>query len=1013
MTGLPTGTVTFLFTDVEGSTKLWEDFPSAASAALVRHDEIIESSVASAAGAVVRPRGEGDSRFCVFHRPSDALSAALQIQRRLEAEPWPVPRPIKVRIGVHTGEADLRAGDYYGAAVNRCARIRGIANGGQTLVSRATEEVVDALPRGVTLRDLGAHRLRDVAEPERIFQLCHPDLPDEFGPLHSLDERRNNLPGELSSFIGRESEVHDLKKLVADARLVTLHGAAGCGKTRLALEVADELIGAYADGVWFCDLAPVTDGALVADVVATALGISERSRIEDMEGAGAELRERVLAHLEPRHALVLLDNCEHLVRAAAEFVEDILRACPNVHVLATSREALGVPSEIAWKVPSLSIPDPNNLPDLQELSGFEAFKLFVERARQRRADFAVTAEEAPAIAQICARLDGIPLAIELAAARVKLLSPAQIAARLDERFRLLVGGSRTALERQQTLRATVDWSYEPLSDAERALFRRLGVFAGGFTLESVEAICIGEPVGSFDLLEHMAQLVDKSLVEVEPQGTDVRYRMLETFRQYAREKLLEAGEMAAMRDHHRDHFLGLAETAAPHLDRADQVQWFTRLETEHDNLRAALDWSITGRDTDTALRFVVALWVFWLVRGHISEGRSWCAAALTTVGAEQPASEQAASLLSGALRGASLLAMASYDMRSLLEFLPKWRAAADASGDELHKAYVTVGEGFESFFGGDFATTRVKWEDAYEVGTRIGDPYIRTWTLNMLAQIEGFEGRRERAREMLDDMVSIAREVGDLQAIAYGSLNLSSQARITGDFDAAHRYAAECLEIARKIGDKIVISEALAQMVANARGAGDTARARALIAEGRALRLDSGLMSDVWTFQLARVEEIDGNLDLARALYEEVRDKAPKAGLIGGLPGALEGLARIALAQDRIDDALELARDAARVWVDAGVRTSVPYPIALVARCLARVGRAKRAARLFGASEALRGTFGDVLQEQALRQMSVDIGLARSALSGEEFEEAWQAGGAMSLEEAVAYAMEVHPATAG
>lgn len=1012
---LPTGTVTFLFTDVEGSTRLWEDFPDAAGAAMARHDQIIEDAVEACSGAVVRPRGEGDSRFCVFARASDGVAAALSMQRALAAEGWQIERPVKVRIGIHTGEADLRAGDYYGTAVNRCARIRGVAHGGQTLVSRATEELSrDALARGITLRDLGAHRLRDVAELERLFQLCHPDLADDFGPLLSLDERRNNLPSELSSFIGREQEVHDVKKLLIDARLVTLHGAAGCGKTRLALEVADELIGAYADGVWFVELAAVSDPALIADALATAIGFNDSAQRNELMGeepgvgphAGAALRARLIDHLRARQVLLVIDNCEHLVAATADLVDEIMRAAPDASVLATSRESLGLASELAWKVPSLSVPDLDDMPGLEALSQFEAFKLFVERARQRRTDFEVNADEAPAIAQICVRLDGIPLALELAAARAKLLSPTQIAARLDERFRLLVGGSRTALERQQTLRATVDWSYEPLTDPERALFRRLAVFAGGFTLDAVEVVCVGAPVDDLEVLDLLEQLVDKSLVEADSTSGGVRYRMLETFRQYAREKLFDASEGVAYRARHRDHFLALAERDSAEKEGPRMVAILDRLEVEHDNLRSALEWSVAEKESGSGPRLVAALWAFWMQRGHVTEGRGWCRSVLD--GREEAAP---AGLRCDVLRAAAILAFTQFDLVAARPLMQRWIEAAESSGDAARLGHASLGRGLLPFVDGDFVTAKKHWTAALDAGRDVGDSELVSNALQQLARVESYEGNREKARAILEEILDIARASRALATLAETCAGLAVEARASGDFAGAQAYLEEGMRAARELGDRTQIAQSLLGMATQARATGDLPRARQFIDEGRTLKLDAGFHGSVWRLQLAKVEEVDRNFDQARALYQGLLEESRREHVPGLRASAMEGLARVDLENGVVAQALDEARAAVRSWVEAGLRASVPDSLVVVARCLVASDRAERAIRLFAATEALRSGFGQRAHPTDARQVAADIGRARAGLDPEVFEAAWEVGGRMSLEESVALALEQHPAS--
>jgi predicted ATPase/class 3 adenylate cyclase len=555
---LPTGTVTFLFTDIEGSTRLWEQHPEAMGAAVARHDALAAAVIAPHRGVLVKSRGEGDSLFAVFAQASDALAAASALQQAVLAEPWPAETPLRVRIALHTAAAELRDGDYYGLGVNRCARLRAVAHGGQVLFSSPTyDRVRDHLPEGAALRDLGSHRLKDLQQPEQLFQLLHPALPADFPPLRSLAAFAHNLPVQLTRFIGREREMADVKRLLAASHLLTLTGSGGCGKTRLALQVAADLLEEYTDGVWLVELAALTDPALVAQTVVSALGAREEpSRTP---------AQTLLEYLRPKHLLLVLDNCEHLLAACAQLADTSLRSCPNLRVLASSREGLGVAGEQTYRVPSLSVPDAEHLPSLERLQEFEAVQLFAARAALSQPTFAVTAANARAVVQVCRRLDGIPLAIELAAARVKALPVEKVAERLDDRFRLLTGGSRTALPRQQTLRALIDWSYDLLTETERKLLRRLSVFAGGWTLEAAEAVCSGDGLDEWEVLDLVTTLVDKSLVQYEAGEGEARYRLLETVRQYARDRLLESGEADVARGRQLDWCLALAERAEPKL----------------------------------------------------------------------------------------------------------------------------------------------------------------------------------------------------------------------------------------------------------------------------------------------------------------------------------------------------------------------------------------------------------------------------------------------------------------
>ncbi|MDQ4104313.1 MAG: winged helix-turn-helix domain-containing protein [Actinomycetota bacterium] len=547
------GPTTFLFSDIVASTRRWEGDPEAMAVDLARHDELLRASIEATGGQVFSHTGDGMA--AAFTVASDAIAAAVAAQRALTAAAWAAPGQLRVRMAIHVGEAQRRAGNYFGPALNRVARLLGIASGGQVLCSQAVAELVGAdLPAEVELIDLGEYRLAGLARPERVFQLVHADLPSQFPPLRSLSAPRHNLPVALTPFVGRSRELDELSTLLAGSRLLTLTGVGGAGKTRLALQGAAAALPAYPDGVWMVELAPLRDGAQLASAVAAALTF-ETSAFDTPEA----LKDRLIDHLTTRQTLLLLDNCEHLVGGVARLVHAFVTRCPGVTVLATSRERLGVPGEVTWKVPPLSLPPFGAAVD--ELTGSDAGAFFCERARAARPAFDVDTTNAAAVTRICRRLDGIPLALELAAARIQVLSPAQVADRLDDRFQLLTGRERIAVPRQQTLRATVDWSYELLSPAEQRALAHLAIFPDTFDLEAAEAVMLDEGSGAApnDALDMLCRLVDKSLVVVHSEGPAPRYRLLETIRQYGAEKLAEAGQEATVRRRHRDAFIARAE----------------------------------------------------------------------------------------------------------------------------------------------------------------------------------------------------------------------------------------------------------------------------------------------------------------------------------------------------------------------------------------------------------------------------------------------------------------------
>jgi predicted ATPase/class 3 adenylate cyclase len=649
---LPTGTVTFLFTDIEGSTPLWERAPDAMEAALQIHNSMLHQAIAIHGGVVFKIIG--DEFNAAFPTASQALSAAVEIQRRLSSADWSGMEPLRVRMGIHTGEAHLDpSGDGYAVSLTttRTSRVMTAGHGGQVLLSQESADLcARALPQGVILKDLGAHRLKGLSNPERLFQAMAPGLRVDFPPLRALDIFPNNLPVQLTSFIGRGQECSEVRRLLGQARLLTLSGVGGTGKTRLALHLAAKMLEEFEHGVWLVELARLTDPALVLPAVAAVFGFYE-------DKAGMSLEARLLNYLQGQRLLLILDNCEHLIVEVARLADALLRAVPGLKILATSRETLGLIGETTYQVPSMMVPsraarstaepDPEHLPSLGALMEYDAVRLFIERAAAVHPTFALTESNALEVAQICHRLDGIPLAIELAAARIKTLSTQQILARLDQRFRLLTGGSRTAMPRHQTLRAAIDWSFELLSEAEQALLTMLSVFIGGWSLEAAEAVCECEAPWEGEVLDLLTQLVNKSLVQAELADGEVRrYRMLETVRQYTGEYLAKAslngeslageslaGEMqdkadqvTLIRNRHLDYYLALSEEFFRTVKKLAGYGQSRSLYVEIDNFRAALDWAFGSDDPET---FIKGLWLtcnllnFWVYLDLSAEGLAW------------------------------------------------------------------------------------------------------------------------------------------------------------------------------------------------------------------------------------------------------------------------------------------------------------------------------------------------------------------------------------------------------
>src|SRR5919199_1065795 len=901
MADLPTGTVTFLFTDIAGSTALWEHHPDAARVALARHDVLVEQIVAAHDGRVVRPRGEGDSRFAVFARATDAVTAAAALQQAFYAEPWPTPTPLQVRMALHTGEADLWEGDYYGTAVNRCARLRAVAHGGQTVLSQATFDLVcDHSLHGVDLRDLGQHRLKDLQRPEHIYQLVIPGLPADFPLLTTLDARPTNLPVQPTPFIGREQEVAVVRACVLrpEMRLLTLTGPGGTGKTRLALQVAADLLDAFPDGVYFVDLAPISDPALVATTIATTLGVRE---------IGGPLIAGLKAYLAAKHLLLLLDNFEQVL-AAAPLVADLLTAAPHLKVLVTSRTVSHLQGEHEVPVPPLTLPDPQHLPQLDQLSQYAAVALFIQRAQAAKPDFQVTNANAPAVAEICYRLDGLPLAIELAAARIKLLPPPLLLTRLTQRLQVLTGGARDLPARQQTLRRTIDWSYNLLDAGEQQLFRRLGVFVGGATLEAVEAVSRADSDGAEDVLGGLQALVDQSLLQVadEPEGAP-RFTMLETIREYALEQLQASGEEERIQQQHVLYFLALAEAIAPKLHGPDEPAAFQRLEAEHDNLRAALAWSLAHGDPELGLRIGVALRWFWGPHGYVREGRSWLDRLLAAQTAPVALPVRAAALLA-----AGGLSRADGDLVSARGRWDHSLRLYQELGDKQGIARVLLNLGTLAGYQGEHGQAQALCEESLALFQALGDKHGRASALHDLAWLVQRTGDYPRARELSEESLQLFREVGDLRGIASALDQLGFLVHEEGEIEHGTALIEEALAIFRDLGQRRGIADMLNVLGAIAYHKGDFERAWTRLEESLALFRAQGdpAGAEGVLHNLGVTASYQGDLARARMLLEESMEMARALRHQRNVALGLRELGTVARRAGDLEQAMRLYQDA-------------------------------------------------------------------------------------------------------
>jgi len=940
---MPSGTATFLMTDIEGSTRLWESHRDAMAGALEAHDTLLRSAVEAAGGSIVKTTGDG--LLAVFDDPATAIAAALAGQHALDRHEWSATGPLRVRMAIHSGSAEVRDGDYHGAALNRVARLLAIGHGGQVLVSGATAVLVaDSLPRTSELIDQGEHRLRDLDRPEHVYQLVAPGLRREFPPLRSLAAHATNLPSQLTSFVGRERELSDIRGLLARSRIVTLVGVGGTGKTRLMLEATAALVDRYRDGAWLVELAPISDPDLVVQEVARALGIQEQP--------GQLLIDTEVDYLRDKELLLLLDNCEHLIAAAADLALRMLGVCPSLTVLASSREPLGVGGEAVFAVPSMALPAATSARDVhlaidpaqfEQASRAEAVRLFVDRAAATLPSFSLDPTNVTVVVEICRRLDGLPLALELAAARVNVLSVEEIAQGLGDRFRLLTGGRRTAVPRQQTLQALIDWSWDLLSEPDRQLLRRLSVFAGGWTLAAASAVTSDPvPVGGLpsvstgdgdarlDTLDGLSRLVDRSLVVVDHEGS-TRYRMLETIRQYARDQLVRSGEVAELRVAHLAFFRNLALTAEPALHGRRMIEWLDHLDAESDNLRSALDWAFEA-DPGAALELGVALMVYWASRSIGSESVEWLGRAVDVA---RTTSQDTTSPLS---RERSILAA-----RALAAAAVTW---------SLWKG------GGQAF---------VWAEEAVAIARQTADPGALSTALSSMVMATVFSGRAPSPREWVDELVPLAEQVGDWWQLALTEAGMAMGESRSEDPVHADARLARATDAARR-------SENPAAIAFTARARGQVAGDRGRLSEARPLFLEA-------------IER-----------YREIGDRRQVLGTRSDLAHALRR-------HGSIDEAEVEYGQTIHEWQHLGNRGAIANQLEAFAFVALARRNGMRAARLLGAAEALREVAESPILAFERPEYDAEMGRLREGLDPATLAAAWNQGRQMTTDAAVSFAL--------
>jgi predicted ATPase len=856
----------------------------------------------------------------VFESPAEGIAAALAGQQAIAAEPWSGRiGSLKVRMGLHTGESQEREGDYYGPEVNLAARVMGAGHGGQVLLSDTTATLVRrSLPENCSILDLGEHRLKGISEAVQIHQLCHPDLSAEFPALKSLAAFKHNLHRQLSTFIGREKELAEIKRLLKNTPLLTLLGPGGTGKTRLMLQAAEEVIEDYPDGVWLVELAPLTDPNLIPERVAAALNVQEQP--------GRKIFDTLVEYLRRKDLLLLLDNVEHIVQDSAEFTEHLLEHCPKLKILVTGREALFIAGERTLQVPPLSLPKEKQT--LEEIAGSEGVQLFIERARAVRPDFALTERNGATVAEVVRRLDGIPLALELAAARLRMLTIEQIKDHLNDRFRLLTGGRRTALPRQQTLQALIDWSWQLLDQKERTLLRRLSVFSGGWDLEAAQTVAGFDPLDGLDILDQLEQLINKSLITVAyPPSSEARYGMLESIRQFAREQLLEAGEGETLRDRHADYFVRFAQESEYHLIRETMVPRVNRILLEMDNLRAVMTWTLEDRPA-LALRISSALlfnWAHWI---HPSEARSWLETSIDRTRSlleTEPGEALIDDLIKAYIGLGIIYSLFGENLRSVdtidegialarengeLEYMtlgigwrinvlivnqyeisPEWEGKVDRAleiseqhGFEISEGWLNLVKFYLYAYRREFAKALPHFQRVIEIAGKFNNPRVNANVLQIQARMAALQGDTETAKDYFLKAINDFRAINDQRNILHSNSDLAHLFRRTGNMQEALLLYRETIIRWQDEGSLPAVAHQLECFAYMAIIGGDHEHAARLLGRANATRVELNALSTD-PFETAELEQ--AMAQLAGALGEKERDRVMGEGAMMSMDEAV------------------------------------------------------------------------------------------------------------------------------
>ena len=988
----PTGQVTFLFTDIEGSTKLAQQFPNTLPSALEKHHKILREAIESNNGFVFEIIGDA---FCAaFENSNDAVKASHDAQMKLNSEKWEEAE-IKVRMGIHSGNVEWNGKRYIGyITLARTQRVMSAAYGGQVLISEdAYIQLTEKEKIEISYRDLGDRRLKDLIQPVKIYQLISKGLPSDFPPLKTLDARPNNLPVQLTSFIGREDEIKKVKELLNNTHLLTLTGPGGVGKTRLSLQVGADVIDDFANGVWFVELAPIIDPVLLPQEILRELGIKEEPK--------KTLEETLTGYLKDKEILIILDTCEHIIEACAMLTEKLLTKCPKLKIIATSREALKCTGEQIHSILSLKTPNLKEEISTEQLTQYESVRLFIERALTVNQKFRVTNENAPSLAGICSQLDGIPLAIELAAARVKVLTVEKIYERLNSRFSLLTGGRRTALPRQQTLKALIDWSYDLLSEQEKILWSRLSVFNDGWTLESAEEICSDDKVNKEEILDLLSLLVEKSIIIFDSEKE--RYRILESIRQYGEEKLKEVNEINKILSKHLYYFMELSESAEPKLKGKEAQEWLEKLETEHGNLQTAIEWSLKNGDIEEGSRLAGAMRNFWEIRGLYFTGRRLLKSILSKMQGISNSSR------AKALNSVGVLANRQGDYEQALKFYEESLRFSRKLGDKRSIASSLLGLGNVSHGQGDYEQALKFYEESLALQREIGDKYGIASSLNNLGNVSHSQGDYEQALKFYEESLIFSRKLGDKRGIAGSLNNLGSVSHNQGDYEQALKFYEESLALQREIGDKVGIAGSLNCLGNVSYNQGDYEQALKFFEENLFLRREMGDKRGIAeslnnlgaiAYNQGDYEQTRKYIEESLALHREIRDKI-------SIALSLNNLGLLTYKQGDYEQAQKFYEESLALEREIGDKIGITNSIVGLAGIASIKNHSNQAVLLLGATETALQSMGYVRGRDDLIQYERIITKLHEQLSDEEFSKYWEEGKKLTLEQAVELALKM------